>query len=77
MTSRPLFRLSKWITLLNGRRHEMALSAFMFVVLAHLLEHIVQVIQIWVLGWNVPDARGVLGQPFPWLMFVGTRGDRI
>jgi hypothetical protein len=40
----------------------------MFIVLAHWSEHIVQAIQIYVLGWKAPAARGVLGMPFPWLI---------
>jgi hypothetical protein len=38
------------------------------IVLAHWAEHVVQAIQIWVLGWPVPEARGVLGVWFPWLV---------
>ncbi|MFI9558658.1 hypothetical protein [Nonomuraea endophytica] len=53
---------------LNGPRHRTALNVFLFVVLAHWAEHIVQAVQIWVLGWPVPEARGVLGQFFPWLV---------
>lgn len=53
---------------LNSRYHKVALTAFMVVVLAHWAEHVAQAIQIWVLGWPVPEARGVLGEPFPWLI---------
>lgn len=53
---------------LNGKYHRAAMNTFMFVVAAHWAEHIVQAFQIWVLGWNRPDARGVLGMPFPWLV---------
>jgi hypothetical protein len=38
------------------------------VVFAHWAEHIAQAIQIWGLGWPVPQARGLLGLPFPWLI---------
>lgn len=38
------------------------------IVLAHWAEHVVQAIQIWVLGWPVPESRGVLGGRFPWLV---------
>lgn len=27
-----------------------------------------QAAQIWILGWSRPDARGLLGMPFPWLI---------
>ncbi|MFI6498775.1 hypothetical protein [Nonomuraea typhae] len=53
---------------LNGRLHRPALNVFLIVVLAHWAEHIVQAVQIWVLGWPAPQARGVLGQFFPWLV---------
>jgi hypothetical protein len=53
---------------LNGKYHRATLNTFMFVVVAHWAEHIAQAFQIWVLGWSRPDARGVLGMPFPWLV---------
>jgi hypothetical protein len=53
---------------LNRRHHKSALTVFMIIVVAHWSEHIVQAIQIWVLGWKISDARGVLGMPFPWLI---------
>jgi len=53
---------------LNGRYHSTALNVFMAIVIAHWAEHIVQAIQIWGLGWKRPEARGVLGQYFPWLV---------
>ncbi|GLY00487.1 hypothetical protein [Actinoplanes sp. NBRC 101535] len=53
---------------MNHRWHRGALGAFMVVVLAHWAEHLVQAYQIWVLGWARPEARGVLGQFFPWLV---------
>ncbi|GII62788.1 hypothetical protein Skr01_28730 [Sphaerisporangium krabiense] len=53
---------------LNGRHHKAALYVFSFVVLAHWAEHIAQAIQIYALGWPLPEARGVLGLPFPWLV---------
>jgi hypothetical protein len=56
------------VTALNTRWHKAALGVFLFVVLAHWAEHVAQAIQIWVLGWPVPKARGVLGEPFPWLI---------
>ena len=53
---------------LNGRYHLAALTVFLLVVLAHWAEHIAQAAQIWVAGWPRPDARGVLGVQFPWLV---------
>ncbi|WP_348650531.1 hypothetical protein [Catellatospora sp. KI3] len=53
---------------LNAAGHRTALNVFMFVVLAHWAEHLVQAYQIWVLDRPRPQARGVLGQFFPWLV---------
>ncbi|WBB96055.1 MULTISPECIES: hypothetical protein [unclassified Solwaraspora] len=53
---------------LNGAHHKLALNGFLVVVLAHWAEHLVQAYQIWVLGSPRPQARGVLGQWFPWLV---------
>jgi len=54
--------------LLNTRYHKPALLAFMVVVLGHWAEHLVQAYQIYVLGWPRPQAGGVLGLVFPWLV---------
>ncbi|MBP2703001.1 hypothetical protein JOL79_04185 [Microbispora sp. RL4-1S] len=53
---------------LNERHHKAALSVFLFVVIAHWAEHVAQAVQIYALGWPIPEARGVLGLPFPWLV---------
>jgi len=53
---------------LNQEWHEKALWAFMAVVLAHWAEHLAQAYQIYALKWPVPEARGVLGLWFPWLV---------
>ena len=53
---------------LNGPWHKRALQAFMVVVLAHWAEHLVQAYQVYVLKWPLHQARGVLGQAFPWLV---------
>jgi hypothetical protein len=53
---------------LNGPLHERAMQAFMLVVLAHWGEHLLQAIQIYLLGWPVPEARGVVGYFFPWVI---------
>jgi hypothetical protein len=57
-----------FLTRLNTVWHERSLQAFMVIVLAHWAEHLAQAWQIWELGWPVPDARGVLGLWFPWLV---------
>src|SRR5947207_3644509 len=53
---------------LNGRWHKRALQAFVLIVLAHWAEHLVQAYQVYVLKWPMHQARGVLGQAFPWLV---------
>ncbi|WP_433386124.1 hypothetical protein [Micromonospora sp. KLBMP9576] len=53
---------------LNGGVHRAALNIYMVIVVAHWAEHLVQAYQIWLLGWPLPQARGVLGMPFPWLV---------
>lgn len=53
---------------LNHAWHERALQLFMVVVLAHWAEHLVQAVQIYMLGWPIPASRGVLGLWFPWLV---------
>ncbi|MCI0689509.1 MAG: hypothetical protein L0Y54_20085 [Sporichthyaceae bacterium] len=56
------------IAALNGRYHRTAVNVFMAAVVAHWAEHLVQAYQVWVLDRPRPEARGVLGQFFPWLV---------
>jgi len=53
---------------LNTSAHHTALTVFATIVVAHWAEHIAQAVQIYVLGWPVPQAKGVLGLWFPWLV---------
>ena len=53
---------------INREWHKPALQLFMFVVLAHWAEHLAQAFQVYVLNWPTPEARGVLGMWFPWLI---------
>ncbi|GLW05818.1 hypothetical protein Misp01_09480 [Microtetraspora sp. NBRC 13810] len=53
---------------LNERNHNTGLAIFLVIVVAHWAEHIAQAVQIYALGWPTPEARGVLGVPFPWLV---------
>jgi hypothetical protein len=53
---------------LNAEWHKPALQIYTIIILAHWAEHLAQSIQIYVLGWSLNDARGVLGLPFPWLV---------
>ena len=52
----------------NSSHHELALKLFTAIVLAHWGEHLLQATQIYVLGWPVPEARGILGYFYPWLV---------
>jgi hypothetical protein len=52
----------------NGPQHELALRIFVAIVLAHWAEHLFQAVQIYVLGWPVPESRGFLGYFYPWLV---------
>src|SRR6266566_8412378 len=61
---------------LNGPWHKRALQTFMIVVIAHWAEHLVQAYQVYVLKWPVHEARGVLGQAFPWLVHSEVLQDR-
>ncbi|HZB51562.1 MAG TPA: hypothetical protein VE547_20915 [Mycobacteriales bacterium] len=53
---------------LNGRHHKAAVMVFTLIVVAHWAEHLAQAFQIWALGEARPQARGVLGELFPWLV---------
>ena len=60
--------LQRVVDPLNARWHETALQLFMVVVVAHWAEHILQAIQVFVLGWPRPESRGALGLIFPVLV---------
>ncbi len=53
---------------LNTTWHKRSLQLFMVIVLAHWAEHLMQAVQIYVLGWPRPKAGGFLGLFFPWLV---------
>jgi hypothetical protein len=57
-----------WLGTLNAEKHHVALVVFTGVVVAHWLEHVVQAIQVFGYGTARPQARGVLGTAFPWLV---------
>ena len=59
---------SSLLAKLNGPWHKRCLQIFMFIVIAHLAEHLVQAFQVYVLEWPVHQSRGLLGQWFPWLV---------
>ena len=57
-----------WMEKINGPYHKEALWTYTAIVLAHWGEHLVQAVQIYMLGWPVPEARGILGHFIPWLI---------
>jgi hypothetical protein len=68
-TTMPIERRGEgFLDRLNGPWHRPALIVFAVVILAHWAEHLVQAFQIWALGWKPPEARGVLGLAYPWLV---------
>jgi hypothetical protein len=48
--------------------HKPALLIFLAIVLAHWAEHVAQAYQMYVLHWTMPQALGMLGLWFPWLV---------
>lgn len=62
---------TKWQTFMekvNNPWHERVLWLFLVLVLGHFSEHIVQIYQIYGLGWLPKDAGGILGLQFPFLV---------
>jgi hypothetical protein len=51
-----------------ARDYRIPLAVFMAIALAHWAEHVAQAMQVFVLGWDRPDAGGVLGLLWPWLV---------
>lgn len=53
---------------LNGRWHKPAMQIFMFIIIVHLVEHVFQAYQVYVMGWPRPAALGALDLLYPWLV---------
>lgn len=51
-----------------ARHHSICMWLFCAIVIGHWAEHLVQAFQIYALGWDRPDAGGILGLYFPWLV---------
>lgn len=64
----PLPRERSFIDKLNAEWHKPALLTYTAIVLTHWAEHLLQAFQVYVLGWPLKDARGLLGIPFPFLV---------
>lgn len=50
---------------LNGTKHWSALMIYLFIVVGHFSEHLIQMLQIHLLGWSTRAAGGILGLWFP------------
>ncbi|HRW07861.1 MAG TPA: hypothetical protein P5121_22320 [Caldilineaceae bacterium] len=59
---KPVYRMSMIFTL-----HALALWLYMVLVLGHWSEHVMQIYQVYVLGWLPKQAGGILGLWYPWL----------
>lgn len=53
---------------INGSLHKRALWLFMILVLAHWVEHVAQIYQMYMWGWSPKQAGGGLGFIFPGLV---------
>lgn len=53
---------------LNSTLHKPANQLFMAIVLAHWAEHLAQAWQVFYLHWPRPQAGGMLGLWFPWMV---------
>jgi hypothetical protein len=72
MSTHPLHRAARRgsvrslvIDVLNGGSHLPALLVYLLIVGAHFAEHALQIVQVFALGWDRPDAGGLLGLVFP------------
>lgn len=52
----------------HASRHSLYVTVFAVIVIVHWAEHLAQAAQIYLLGWPIPEANGVLGLWFPWLI---------
>lgn len=67
-TDLPEARRRGLMRTLNTVGHKPGMYVFLAVVLGHWAEHVTQAVQIYVLGWPRPQAGGVLGLWYPWLV---------
>lgn len=65
-SAHPLARtLARPLEALNGRWHRRALLVYLLVVAGHFAEHLVQAVQVYLLGWHPRVAGGILGLYLP------------
>lgn len=53
---------------INERGHKVSLWIYTAIVLAHWAEHLAQTTQIYLLGWPIPESRGIVGLWIPWVI---------
>lgn len=54
---------------MSGRsKHGKLLISFLVLCAAHLCEHAAQAVQVYGLGWELHQSRGILGHLYPWLV---------
>jgi len=60
-------QIMKWpmFEVINSQKHQQALWIYMVIVFGHWMEHVLQVFQVYVLGWVPAKAGGLLGLWFP------------
>jgi len=61
-------RKMTWLQKINEPWHKYSLWIFMAIVLAHWAEHLAQATQVYLLGWPIREARGVIGLWIPWVV---------
>jgi hypothetical protein len=64
----PVSRAASLSEVLNTTEHRRALQIFLVIVIGHWAEHLFQAYQVYVLGWAMPRALGMVGMVFPWLV---------
>lgn len=62
-----VFQRDGWYAAVNGRWHTVGMAAFLVLAIAHLVEHVSQGIQYWLLGWTPSMAQGAMGLLMPHL----------
>lgn len=60
-------RSEGWIQRLNSEGHHIALWLYMVIVFGHWVEHLAQVYQVYIMGWQAAEAGGALGLVAPGL----------
>lgn len=68
ISTKSSYRLSAFVLdNLNGTRHLQSLLLYLVIVIGHFSEHLVQVAQVYILGWQPRLAGGILGLWLPGL----------